>query len=116
MHRDGARMFSLARRWCPSLRSVAMPSRSVASHIVFAPHAVYAEYAAFAEAMADAVRPLSLGGFRRRLNVEAKADESPVTIADREVETALRTQIMQTYPTHGMWGEEFGTLQPDAEF
>ncbi|GAB3626556.1 histidinol-phosphatase [Pandoraea terrae] len=82
----------------------------------FAAHAAYAEYAAFAEAMADAVRPLSLGWFRRRLDIEAKADESPVTIADREVETALRARIMQTYPAHGIWGEEFGKTRPDAEF
>lgn len=76
----------------------------------------YTEFAAFAESMADAVRPLSLGWFRRRLAVDDKADESPVTIADREVETALRAHIAERYPTHGIWGEEFGKVNPDAEF
>lgn len=74
------------------------------------------EFAAFAATLADAVRPLSLGWFRRRLAVDDKADESPVTIADRQVETALREQIAARYPAHGIWGEEFGKLNPDAEY
>lgn len=75
-----------------------------------------AEYAAFAASLADAVRPLSLGWFRRRLAVDDKADESPVTIADREVETALRDRIAARYPSHGIWGEEFGKIGLDAEY
>ncbi|VVE39538.1 histidinol phosphate phosphatase [Pandoraea morbifera] len=75
-----------------------------------------AEYAAFAASLADAVRPLSLGWFRRRLAVDDKADESPVTIADREVETALRDRIAARYPSHGIWGEEFGKTGLDAEY
>ncbi|AKM31665.1 histidinol-phosphatase [Pandoraea faecigallinarum] len=75
-----------------------------------------ADYAAFAASLADAVRPLSLGWFRRRLAVDDKADESPVTIADREVETALREKIAARYPSHGIWGEEFGKQGLDAQF
>lgn len=78
--------------------------------------AAVTEYAAFAASLADAVRPLSLGWFRRRLAVDDKADESPVTIADREVETALREAIARRYPSHGIWGEEFGKQGVDAEF
>ncbi|MFJ2993014.1 histidinol-phosphatase [Pandoraea sp. NPDC087047] len=78
--------------------------------------AAVAEYATFAASLADAVRPLSLGWFRRRLAVDDKADESPVTIADREVETALREKIAERYPSHGIWGEEFGKRGVDAEF
>lgn len=78
--------------------------------------AAVAEYATFAASLADAVRPLSLGWFRRRLAVDDKADESPVTIADREVETALREKIAERYPSHGIWGEEFGKRGLDAEF
>lgn len=74
------------------------------------------EYVTFAESLADGVRPLSLGWFRRRLAVDDKADESPVTIADREVETALRARIAEQYPAHGIWGEEFGKVAQDAEF
>lgn len=70
----------------------------------------------FAETLADEVRPLSLGWFRRRLEIDLKADESPVTIADRNVEQALRRRIAERFPTHGILGEEFGSAHADAEF
>lgn len=38
--------------------------------------------------------------------VEFKADNTPVTIADRAVETALRSLIERHYPAHGVIGEE----------
>ncbi|VVD73250.1 histidinol-phosphate phosphatase [Pandoraea pneumonica] len=70
----------------------------------------------FAELLADEVRPLSLGWFRRRLDIDVKADESPVTIADRNVEQALRRRIAEQFPEHGILGEEFGAAHADAEF
>jgi histidinol phosphatase-like enzyme (inositol monophosphatase family) len=70
----------------------------------------------FAETLADEVRPLSLGWFRKRLEVDVKADESPVTIADRNVEQALRRRIAERFPAHGILGEEFGVAHGDAEF
>ena len=42
------------------------------------------------------------------MGVERKADESPVTIADREAETAMRKAIKQKFPDHGIFGEEEG--------
>ena len=48
--------------------------------------------------------------FRRAdLAVEWKADESPVTIADREAENAIRTVIQAAFPEDGWLGEETGT-------
>jgi histidinol phosphatase-like enzyme (inositol monophosphatase family) len=47
---------------------------------------------------------------------EAKPDESPVTIADREAETAVRTMIEARFPDHGISGEEFGTVRGGAEW
>ncbi len=70
----------------------------------------------FAQTLADQVRPVSRRWFRSALQVDLKADESPVTRADREVETALRQAIAEHYPDHGIFGEEFGASQPDAEF
>jgi len=42
--------------------------------------------------------------------------ESPVTIADRNAEAAMRELIHRIHPTHGIIGEEFGNHNADAEF
>ena len=49
-------------------------------------------------------------------DVEIKADQTPVTIADREAELAIRAILQEAYPEHGIYGEEFGKDQPDAEY
>jgi inositol-phosphate phosphatase/L-galactose 1-phosphate phosphatase/histidinol-phosphatase len=54
--------------------------------------------------------------FRTPVAVETKADTSPVTAADREVEVAMRERIETAYPDHGVIGEEFGTNKADAEY
>ena len=66
------------------------------------------DVAAFASDLADLAGTLSLKYFRKSLDVEHKADASPVTIADRTVESAMREKIEQTYPDHGIFGEEHG--------
>ncbi len=53
---------------------------------------------------------------RHDLAVETKADESPVTAADRGAEELLRRRIGQAFPAHGIIGEELGSDRPDAEF
>ena len=50
------------------------------------------------------------------LAVETKADESPVTAADRGAEELLRDLITRKFPTHGVIGEELGNVRTDAEF
>ncbi|KAA3626879.1 MAG: histidinol-phosphatase [Proteobacteria bacterium] len=62
----------------------------------------------FAEDLADAARPVALRYFRNPLEVEHKADASPVTIADRTVESTMREMITARYPHHGILGEEHG--------
>ncbi len=69
----------------------------------------------FAHTLADAAGVAALRYFRTTLKVELKADASPVTQADREAETAMRTLIARTYPTHGIMGEEHGSERLDAE-
>jgi histidinol phosphatase-like enzyme (inositol monophosphatase family) len=54
--------------------------------------------------------------FRSDLQVEIKADLSPVTIADTKAEETMREAIMAAYPDHGILGEEFGHHQPDATY
>jgi myo-inositol-1(or 4)-monophosphatase len=50
------------------------------------------------------------------LKIEIKADESIVTVADREAELRMRELIEEAYPDHGIIGEEFGEKNSDAEF
>lgn len=50
------------------------------------------------------------------LEVERKADLSPVTQADREGEAVMRDLIHRAYPQHGILGEEFGPENTSAEF
>jgi len=71
---------------------------------------------ALAPALADLARPIILGHFRQALAVDRKADLSPVTIADRAAEAAMRRLIGERFPAHGILGEEHGTERPDAEF
>ena len=50
------------------------------------------------------------------LVVELKADQTPVTVADRGAEKLLREMIEKKFPTHGVIGEEFGSENDQAEF
>ncbi|WP_157215620.1 histidinol-phosphatase [Flavisphingomonas formosensis] len=64
-----------------------------------------------ADASAAAIRPF----FRARFTMEAKADASPVTQADRASEAAMRAILSQQRPHDGIIGEEYGVERPDAE-
>jgi len=70
----------------------------------------------FAERLCDAARPIVMRYFRTSLAIEAKHDLSPVTIADREAEAALRVMIRESFPDHGIVGEEMGDLDRQAEY
>lgn len=50
------------------------------------------------------------------LAVELKEDRTIVTQADREAEAVMREMIRETYPRHGILGEEFGPENESAEF
>jgi histidinol phosphatase-like enzyme (inositol monophosphatase family) len=50
------------------------------------------------------------------LEVEMKADDTPVTAADRGAEQLMRDLIRRKFPDHGVIGEEFGSERPEAEF
>lgn len=43
-----------------------------------------------------------------RLKTELKGDLSPVTVADREIESYIRERIKTSFPMEGILGEEFG--------
>lgn len=44
--------------------------------------------------------------YQTDVTVDTKADNSPVTIADREAEQIIREHIMRAFPTHKILGEE----------
>jgi myo-inositol-1(or 4)-monophosphatase len=54
--------------------------------------------------------------FRSGVMVETKGDQTPVTIADRQSEQVMRRMIQQRFPDHGILGEEFETLNPEAKY
>lgn len=56
---------------------------------------------------AAAAKPLA--HYRADFSIERKADESPVTVADRQTEAALRQAIAERFPDHGILGEEYGS-------
>jgi len=60
-----------------------------------------------ADAARDEIRPL----FRNILESEAKSDASPVTIADRNAEAAMRKLIEAECSADGIHGEEFGVKE-----
>jgi inositol-phosphate phosphatase/L-galactose 1-phosphate phosphatase/histidinol-phosphatase len=68
-----------------------------------------------ANALADASGAILRRHFRTALEVDDKADASPVTTADREVEAELRRMIEARAPGHGIIGEEFGSDRAGAE-
>ncbi|MCX8502325.1 MAG: histidinol-phosphatase [Alphaproteobacteria bacterium] len=69
-----------------------------------------------AQGLAAAARCEILRHYRSDLVIEDKSDATPVTIADRQAEAAMRQIIGQTLPSHGVMGEEYGNDRTDAEF
>jgi fructose-1,6-bisphosphatase/inositol monophosphatase family enzyme len=69
-------------------------------------------FLAFAHTLADAagaaIRPYFEQVKAGSLTVDAKADDSPVTAADRAAESAMRALIAQHFRDHAIYGEEFG--------
>lgn len=84
-------------------------------------------FAVFANTLADAARKEILPFWRKGrqiLQQEIKLEEgrsifqsaSPCTLADRAAERVMRDLIMATYPNHGVYGEEYGIKDADAEY
>jgi histidinol-phosphatase len=57
-----------------------------------------------AEAAAEVIRHY----WRRGVQVELKSDDTPVTVADREAEQAIRAILASALPEAAIYGEEFG--------
>ena len=69
-----------------------------------------------AEAAADAAAGVIRPFFRAGLAASEKADDSPVTRADRDAEQAMRAALFARFPAHGILGEEFGLERAEARW
>ncbi|HXV62319.1 MAG TPA: histidinol-phosphatase [Vicinamibacteria bacterium] len=72
------------------------------------------EYLDFAIEAAFRAGRLVLSHFQTGLQVDRKADDSPVTLADREGERLLRKLISERFPRHAVVGEEMGVASSDS--
>src|SRR6204780_5537418 len=77
------------------------------------------DFAAFVERLAQVSGEVILPFFRSAIRAEDKSLGGvfdPVTEADRGAEAAMRRLIGQTFPAHGIIGEEYGQDRPAAEY
>lgn len=74
------------------------------------PASLHLDDLALAMRMADLADPISMARFRASdLVIDTKPDATPVTEADRAVESALRAILESERPQDAILGEEFGT-------
>lgn len=76
---------------------------------------VFRDYLSFALELADEAGDILLSYYRSGVKTESKKDGSPVTVADREAEKAIRSRIEHRYPGHSVAGEEFGESAGDSD-
>jgi len=60
------------------------------------------------------IRPFFRARHNITANIQMKADMSPVTLADRIAEQAMRAVLAKHFPEHGILGEEHGLERSDA--
>jgi histidinol-phosphatase len=65
---------------------------------------------------ANSARELILSYYNGSFDIEIKADQTPVTVADRGAEKLIRETINNAYPEHGIFGEEYGAESKDTEY
>lgn len=67
-------------------------------------------------AAADAARAVTVPRYRAQdFTVVTKADLTPVTVADRDAEAAIKTVLRAAFPDHALFGEEEGR-EGEGEF
>jgi len=74
------------------------------------------EYLSTALQAAKAAREVILSYYNGEFDIEIKADQTPVTVADRAAERVIRDTISRAYPEHGIFGEEYGAENKDTEY
>lgn len=75
------------------------------------------EFIDFINYLADASSTVAKQYFRTQNTGEiTKADDSPVTKADQQIEKLIRDEIQKKYPNHGIVGEEYKNVNTDADY
>ena len=74
----------------------------------------FRDYLDFAIETAYVAGRLTLGYFQTGVRPDLKADDTPVTIADRQSEELIRRRIEKRYPRHAIVGEEYGVKENEA--
>jgi myo-inositol-1(or 4)-monophosphatase len=77
------------------------------------------DFQAFLDELATVSGETVLPFFRTALSIDNKGGLGgfdPVTAADHAAETAMRTLIRRSFPSHGIIGEEYGDERADAEY
>jgi histidinol phosphatase-like enzyme (inositol monophosphatase family) len=77
---------------------------------------VQAAHIQLAHELADAAGAVIRPYYRSSLQADQKADLSPVTVADRAAEQAMRDLISARFPDHGIHGEEGGADRADRPY
>ena len=60
------------------------------------------EFLPFLKRLADAALKVILPNFLAGIRVDEKSNHTPVTLADRGAESAMRRMIEENYPQHGI--------------
>src|SRR5258705_9943807 len=77
------------------------------------------DFQAFLDELATVSGETVLPFFRTALSIDNKGGPGgfdPGTAADHAAETAMRTLIRRSFPSHGIIGEEYGEERADAEY
>jgi len=77
------------------------------------------EQSVFLKTALDAIKvsdEIIMSYYHGDIQVETKADMSPVTIADKEAESAIKNILSTAFPEHGFIGEEFGISDGEHKY
>jgi inositol-phosphate phosphatase/L-galactose 1-phosphate phosphatase/histidinol-phosphatase len=75
-----------------------------------------AQFVNDANRFADISRAIIREEIYRPREVTVKSDATPVTPIDQKVERALRAAIEETFPEHGIIGEEYDTVDSSSDY
>ena len=70
----------------------------------------------FAEFLADEAGKICRLYYRGQLGVQNKADNTPVTEADRKIEETIRKLVEINFPDHVVYGEEMANSEVEAKY
>ncbi len=76
------------------------------------------EIASFLNELCDLAQIETMSWFRKSVDIENKLNGGfdPVTQADKAAEQVIRDRILERFSNHGVLGEEYGSINPDAQY